>query len=103
MMTKSVLPADPVAAIQMLMDITLEMKQVMEDEARAIALRNEVGMLDAETQKAKILPRYQQAAQEFRARMEEFRKISPSLLDQLQDTQDSLGAVTKDNQFYLAS
>lgn len=103
-MAPTILPADPTAAVQKLIDLSKHLKIVMEEEARAITLKNEVAMLDAETLKEKLLPQYQQAAQEFSARVEEFRGVvSQSALDELQSLQDALGAVARENQFHLAS
>ncbi len=102
-MAENILPADPAAAIERLIEITARMKAVMEEEARGIALKNEVAMQDAETLKDKLLPQYEQAAREFSQRVEEFRDVRKSLLDELQGLQDDLAAVTRENQFHLAS
>jgi|GEM_PF-2800978 hypothetical protein len=102
-MSKTILPADPKEAMATLMRLTRGMLIMMREEARSISIRNEVAMLDAEALKERLLPEYQQAAQEFSQRIEEFRGMDPSLLDELQALQDELGAIARENQFNLAS
>ena len=102
-MSINILPADPTAAVEMLIEITARMKAVMEEESRSIARGSEAAMQDVEGLKNKILPQYEQAAAEFSQRAEEFRNVRKSLLDELQGLQDALAAVTRENQFHLAS
>ena len=102
-MSKTILPADPKEAVSTLMRLTRGMLIMMREEARSISIRNEVAMLDVEALKERLLPEYQQAAQEFSQRIEEFRGIDSSLLDELQALQDELGAIARENQFNLAS
>lgn len=102
-MAANILPADPTEAVEMLIDITAHLKTVLEEEKRAISLKNEVALRDAEIVKEKLLPPYQQAATEFGQRLEEFRSVDKTLLDELQGLQDALGIVARENQFHLAS
>lgn len=102
-MTQNVLPADTTEALELMIEITKRMLIAMQEEARAIKIQNEVAMQDVEVLKEKILPYYQKAAEEFKQRAEEFKSAGPALLDQLQAVQTELGAVTRENQFYLAS
>lgn len=98
---KFVLPDDPVQAIEKLIRITRELSDILESEAQAIALRDEVRMLDTSARKDKILPQYESAAREFKARVEEFGGVDSTLLDQLEAEQDHLAAVTRGNQQLL--
>ena len=102
-MSVNILPADPTAAVEMLIEITARMKAVMEEEARSIVRGSEAAMQDVESLKNKILPQYEQAAAEFSQRVEEFRGVRKSLLDEMQGLQDALAAVTRENQFHLAT
>lgn len=102
-MTKRILPDDPAEAVKIMIEITGLMMSVMEQEAHCIRLQSEEGMKETEILKEKILPEYQQAAQEFSQRAVDFKAVDPSLLDELQEIQSALGAVARENQFYLAS
>lgn len=102
-MSQTILPQDPAEAVSVMMEITRRMLIAMREEARAIGIKNETAMQDVEVLKEKLLPMYQMAAQEFSQRIEEFRGIDSSLLDELQALQDELGAVARENQFHLAS
>lgn len=97
-----ILSQDPVAAVEMLMDITRELYEVMESEASAIAMRDEVRMLDISTRKDVLLLQYQVAVKEFKSRVEEFRGVDRVLLDRLEDQQNLLSQITNDNQQWLA-
>ena len=98
---KKILPQDPTAAVEKLIDITRDLYEVMEGEANAIAMRDEVRMLDTSARKDVLLPQYQAAAREFKDRVEEFRSVDRVLLNQLEDQQSLLGQITNDNQQWL--
>ena len=102
-MTQNVLPADTTEALELMIEITRRMLIAMQEEARALRIQNEVAMQDVAVLKEKILPYYQKAAEEFAQRAAEFKNGDASLLDQLQAIQTELGAITRENQFHLAS
>lgn len=102
-MSQTILPQDPAEAVSVMTEITRRMLIAMKEESRAISIKNEVAMQDVEMLKEKLLPMYQLAAQEFSGRAEEFRSINPTLLVELEDVQNELVAVARENQFNLAS
>lgn len=102
-MSQTILPLDPAEAVSVMTEITRRMLIAMKGEASAIGQQNEAAMLDVEVLKEKLLPMYQMAAQEFASRIEEFRDVNPSLLNDLQSVQEELGTIARENQFNLAS
>lgn len=98
----TILPQDPAEAVSVMTEITKRLLIAMQEEARAIGIKNEVAMQDVEVLKDKLVPMYEMAAAEFRARAAEFKDVAPHLLNDLQDVQTELGNVARDNQFNLA-
>lgn len=98
----TILPQDPTEAVTVMMEITKRLLIAMQEEARAIQIKNEVAMLDVETLKNKLVPMYEMAAEEFRARAADFKDVAPHLLHDLQEVQTELAQVARDNQFNLA-
>jgi hypothetical protein len=98
----TILPQDPAEAVGVMTEITKRLLIAMQEEARAIGIKNEVAMQDVEVLKDKLVPMYEMAAAEFRARAAEFKDVAPHLLNDLQDVQTELGNVARDNQFNLA-
>lgn len=103
MTSQTILPEDPHEAVSVMMEITRRMLSAMQGEASAINRQSEAAMLDVEMFKEKLLPMYQMAAEEFANRIDDFRTVNPSLLNDLQTVQDELGKAARENQFNLAS
>ena len=55
-----------------------------------------------EMNKEHVADLYEQAASEFRARLNEFRQVDKALMDKLEKAQKSLGQSTKNNLALLA-
>lgn len=96
-----ILPPDAEQAVNMLLDITRELRIMMEEEAGYIARRDDVALLAAEKKKNELIERYQQAAEEFKNRAAEFRAVDRDLLERLANEQGALGLMTRDNQHFL--
>ncbi len=103
MSQQTILPEDPAEAVSVMTEITRRMLIAMKGEASAINQQSEAAMLDVEMLKEKLLPMYQMAAEEFADRIEDFRDVNPSLLNDLQAVQEELSNVARENQFNLAS
>lgn len=96
-----VLPADPAQAVLTLIDITAELRLMMERESGDIARLDEPALHTAADGKDALIARYQQAAAEFKSRGVEFRQVDPVLIDRLRAEQEALSLITRDNQHFL--
>jgi hypothetical protein len=96
-----ILPQNPEAAIRKLLEITLKLTSLMEDESRSVTLNDTVLFLSTNKEKQKLVDLYQRGATEFRIRVEEFRTADKALIDQLEDAQKKLGELTKANMHTL--
>lgn len=95
------LPDDPAQAIGDMIALTEKLTGLMEEENRALISSDSIAFLAALGSKEKTAARYQAAAQEFQARLEDFRGIDPALLDRLEATQNRLGQITRENTAYM--
>ena len=97
-MTDTILPEDPTAAIQKLIDITAALNEKMEAESNALAMNDAVQYSVAEQGKDEAATIYHKAAEEFGARADELRgKVDTALIDELEAAQRTLAETAQKN------
>lgn len=92
-----VLPAQPVNAIQQLIRISQNLINVAEKETQALLLNDMLAFAIIQHEKEKLAAQYVTASEEFRNRIEDFRKIDPALIRRLEKLQRDLGEKTHGN------
>lgn len=97
-----ILDRDPRRAVEEMIKITQELESRIEIETGAAASNDGTTFITNEQNKEYLANMYEQAAAEFRARLEEFRSVDRALLDKLQTAQDSLGQSASNNLALLA-
>ena len=97
-----ILSRDPRQAVEEMIKITEEVEARIETESNAVASNDGTTFTMNEMNKEGVANMYEEAASEFRARLEEFHQVDKTLLDRLQKAQDSLGQSTKNNLALLA-
>lgn len=95
--TETRLPADPVQALRHLDGIVTRLLSIMEREAMALARQDALSFTAAQEEKAILSDSYRQCAEEFKARLFEFRDVDRVMLDRLDAKQRELVARTKEN------
>lgn len=98
----AILPQDTNEAVKALIAITDRLTEIMEDDNRAITLRDPVLLAANDREKDQLAEKYRLAAAEFRMRLEEFRSADKALLDELHEAQTALGDLTKGNLDFIA-
>lgn len=94
---KNILSKDPRQAVQEMLTITEELVARMEIETNAVASNDGTTFTMNEMNKEHVADLYTKAANEFRARLDEFRQVDKNLLGKLDAAQKSLGQSTKNN------
>lgn len=94
---KQILPADPAAAVKFVTGIAQKLIDVMEQESRAMTMRDGVSFTAAQEEKEGLLTQYQVISQEFQKRILDFRGVDRALLDRLDSTQRRLKVMTLEN------
>ena len=92
-----VLPKDPRQAVEDMIKITEELVARMEIETNAVAINDGTTFTMNEMSKEETADRYQKAAAEFHARLNEFKSVDRSLLTKLDEAQASLKQSTESN------
>ncbi|MCB1591067.1 MAG: flagellar export chaperone FlgN [Alphaproteobacteria bacterium] len=87
---KSTLPQNPSAALRELIRLTKALRDMAEQETQALITNNMLPFAYLQMDKESLVAKYQDAAEEFRRRLEEFRGADPALLKQLETLQNEL-------------
>lgn len=96
-MTKQLLSKDPRQAVEEMIKLTNGLGQLIEVESNAAATNDGTTFTTNELGKEAAIEAYQIAANEFRARIGEFRKVDKSLIAKLEEAQKSLKGSTLSN------
>jgi len=97
-----ILSNDPRQAVEEMIKITEELEARVEIESNAVATNDGTTFTTNEMNKEYVANFYEQAASEFRARLDEFRQVDKGLIEKLEKAQASLGQSTKNNLAMLA-
>ena len=97
-----ILSKDPRQAVEEMIKITEEIEARVEIESNAVAGNDGTTFTTNELNKEYVANMYEQAAAEFRSRLEEFRQVDKNLMQKLEKAQNSLGQSTKNNLALLA-
>lgn len=94
---QQLLPSDPHIALKAMIKTTEALIEFSDREAQALAKTDMLNFAIMQDEKTVITERYVQLAQEFQARLEEFRNVDPGLLGRLEKLQIELGENAKHN------
>ncbi len=94
---KKVLSNDPRRAVEEMIKVTEEMIARMEIETNAVATNDGTTFTMNESDKEHVADIYAKAADEFHARLEEFKAVDKALISKLDAAQKSLGQSTRNN------
>ena len=92
-----ILSQDPRQAVEEMIKISEELVARIETESSSVATNDGTTFTMNEMNKEGVANMYHQAANEFRARLGEFKSVDKSLINKLNDVQESLGQSTKNN------
>ena len=93
----NILPADAQMAIQQLIKLSRNLTQLAESETQLLVQNDMLGFAMLQQEKEVVVNRYVKASDEFQSRLNEFRRIDPGLLDQLENIQKDLGERSQSN------
>lgn len=91
------LPADVTLALKAIIKTTENLVDISEREGHMMATNDMVGFAILQDEKHIQTERYVRLSQEFRSRLEDFRKADIGLLDRLEKLQNQLGENTNHN------
>lgn len=86
----TLLPADPFLAVKEMVDITAMLNDLLDREAMALATSDTIMFSALQDEKNMVSKKYEKAANEFTARVESFRGVEKSILDEMEKKQDEL-------------
>lgn len=95
--TQKILPQDPAASVRQIIKMVEQLIEVMEQESRALTMRDGVSFTALQDQKDDLAARYEMASAEFKSRLPEFRRTDRALLNRLEILQRDLAARTQEN------
>ncbi len=98
----TILPNEKTQAMQTLIKLTKSLSDLAERESQALMQNDMLSFAILQDEKTMIAERYAQASSEFRARLNEFRGISPALLSRLESLQVQLGEISQQNNAIVA-
>lgn len=93
----NLLPEDAHMAMQKLIKIASNLKDLAENETQRLVQNDMLGFSMLQGEKESLVNSYVQASGEFKKRLEEFRGMDPAILDRLDGIQKTLGERTKSN------
>ena len=93
----NILPGDKTQALHHLIKLTKHLVDISDKESQALAQNDMLSFAILQDEKALLAEHYAKASEEFRARLPQFRGISPTLLDRLENLQIQLGDISKSN------
>ena len=91
------LPEEPRQAVETMLKLTEELVARIEIETNAVAANDGTTFTVNEESKETVIDLYQQAANEFHQRLNEFQGVDKGLIAKLETAQNSLGQTTKNN------
>lgn len=91
------LPQKPEGAVQQLCRISMSLLDLAERESQALIQRDMITFSILQDEKESLSQNYLNASEEFRTRLNEFRRVDSSLLTRLEGLQSKLGERTQDN------
>lgn len=94
---QQLLPADKEQAIKVMINITENLINFSERESQVLAKNDMMTLAVMQDEKTLITERYVTLSREFRDRLEEFRGVSPALLDRLETLQNTLSENSRHN------
>ena len=92
-----ILPQDPNQCIQRLTKISQALMDLAERESQALVINDMMSFSILQDEKDMLASQYMKASEEFRERVQEFRRVDRSLLDRLEKLQTKLGEKTHSN------
>lgn len=96
--SETLLPADPFLAVKKMVDITAMLNELLDKEAMALATSDTIMFSALQDEKNAASKTYEQAANEFTARVQSFRGVEATLLDEMERKQDELQQKAKASQ-----
>ena len=99
-MKTKILPEQAEQALKKMIAITRDMKNIVRRETDALAANDGDALTTAIDQKADLAFMYEDASREFGKRLEEFRTVPLSLLDELDREQKDLKAMEEENRTF---
>ncbi len=103
MTAQTILDQDPTQAVAQIIDTVETLIALMDEESRAMTMKDAVGFTAAQEQKNRLSVQYEAMAEEFKARLMEFRGIDRALLDRLDGLQRDLVEKTQGNMKLMES
>jgi hypothetical protein len=91
------LPAQPESALQHLCRLSQSLLDLAERESQALVHKDMLAFAVLQDEKEVLSHKYLGASQEFRRRLNEFRRVPKTALQRLEDLQVKLGERTDDN------
>ena len=95
--TVTILSNDPTAAIRQLITLSRKLCQFADQETNALAMGDMMRFAYSQQDKEKLAQEYTAASEEFRARLEQFRGVDKTLLNELDKLQSELKKKSEDN------
>ena len=96
------LPAQPEQAMQLLCKLSQSLIDLAEQESQALIQKDMLAFAILQDEKERLSKNYLGASQEFRTRLNEFRRLDKSIISRLEKLQDNLGERTNDNNRLIA-
>lgn len=91
------LPQDPVQAVHTIMRLSRKIIDVVERESQSLAMDDMIGFGALQDYKHALSLEYQQICGEFHTRLEEFRRVDPALMNQMDKLQHEIGERSRHN------
>ena len=95
--TIKILPHQPIEAVKVVIKVTERLLDLSERETQALVHNDAIRLDIIQDEKEILAGHYATAAQEFRARLNEFRRLDRNLLGKLESIQNELGEKMKQN------
>lgn len=96
------LPAQPEQAMQILCKLSQSLIDLAEQESQALIQKDMLAFAILQDEKERLSKNYLGASQEFRTRLNEFRRLDKSIINRLEGLQNNLGERTNDNNRLIA-
>lgn len=96
------LAMDANVAVSQLIKLTQNLVDYAEQETGALVRNDSIRLAGIQHDKEKMALKYARCSAEFRARIEEFRNVDRTLLDQLESAQNDLSRKTAENNILIS-
>ncbi len=96
------LPVDPAAAVQHLIRLSQKLADLGERETQALVRGDTAAFSVLQDEKEPVVAQYVRASEQFRNRIEEFRRLDKALLGRLEAIQKSIGEKAHSNNAMVA-